>query len=81
VEIYNKNGAQGLPDEAPFDRILISATCEKIPEKLFSQLKENGLIVAPVGLPHDCSILTIQKIKGKPVIKKKISGFRFVAFI
>jgi len=81
VEIYNKNGAQGLSDEALFDRILISAVCEKIPEKLFSQLKENGIIVAPIGPRHNCALTAYQKKHGKLIIKDRIPGFAFVAFV
>ena len=63
-----------------FDRILISAACEKIPEKLLSQLKDKGIIVAPVGL-YEQSLVAVQKKKNKFIIKEKIPGFVFVPFI
>ncbi len=81
IEVYNKDGSKGLPEQAPFDRILISAACEKIPELLFSQLKNNGIIVAPIGPRHEQSLIAIQKQKDKFVIKKEIPGFIFVPFI
>lgn len=73
VNVFNRNGINGLPEEAPFDRILISADAGKIPEHLFSQLKDDGILVCPAG----DSILKITKNKGKVKIKK-FFGFVFV---
>ena len=39
----------GLPDEAPFDRILVSAGADTMPEQLTDQLAEDGVLVIPVG--------------------------------
>ena len=80
IKIYNKNGAEGLKEKAPFHRILISAACEKIPKKLLLQLKEGGILVAPVG-EHEQSLVAVQRIKNKLIIKEKIPGFVFVKFI
>jgi protein-L-isoaspartate(D-aspartate) O-methyltransferase len=73
IKIINKNGANGLEEKAPFDRILVSAAFDKIPKYLCSQLKNNGIIVAPVGE----FIVKIKKEKGKINIKK-FYGFIFV---
>ncbi len=81
IEVYNKNGADGLKEKAPFSRILISAACKEIPKKLLSQLKENGILVAPVGSRHEQSLVAVQKIKNKFVVKKEIPGFVFVKFV
>ncbi|MEK6888595.1 MAG: protein-L-isoaspartate O-methyltransferase [Nanoarchaeota archaeon] len=48
VHIINKSGYNGLPGKAPFDRILVSAACTKIPKHLLSQLNDHGILVAPV---------------------------------
>lgn len=56
-------GVLGLPDEAPFDRILVSAQARTVPTKLEAQLAEGGRLVAPIaglmtvvdmrdGIPH-----------------------------
>ncbi|WP_120003140.1 protein-L-isoaspartate O-methyltransferase family protein [Nesterenkonia muleiensis] len=42
-------GVLGAPKEAPFDRILVSAAAEQLPEELIDQLAEGGLMVIPVG--------------------------------
>jgi protein-L-isoaspartate(D-aspartate) O-methyltransferase len=42
-------GVLGLPDEAPFDRILVSAAARELPTALVAQLGPEGVLVAPVG--------------------------------
>ncbi len=81
IKIYNRDGSKGLEEKAPFDRIIISAACKEIPKKLTSQLKNNGIIVAPVGSRYEQSLIAFKKIKDKLVIKKEIPGFVFVPFI
>ncbi len=53
LEIYNiftrfEDGQLGWKDYAPYDRILFSATASKIPDIIFEQLAEGGILVAPV---------------------------------
>ncbi len=43
------DGTLGLPDEAPFDRILVTAATPVLPDPLVEQLGKGGIIVAPVG--------------------------------
>ncbi len=76
IIIIRKDGSKGLPEKKPFDRILISAAFEKVPEHLFGQLKENGVLVTPVRN----SIFQFKKIKGK-IKSKEFPGFIFVPVI
>jgi protein-L-isoaspartate(D-aspartate) O-methyltransferase len=43
------DGGQGWPEQAPFDRILVTAAAPEEPHALLSQLKPKGVLVAPVG--------------------------------
>ncbi|MGB3177225.1 MAG: protein-L-isoaspartate(D-aspartate) O-methyltransferase [Albidovulum sp.] len=43
------DGSHGLPDQAPFDRIIVSAAAEDPPGPLLAQLKIGGIMVVPVG--------------------------------
>ena len=43
------DGSRGLPDQAPFDRILVTAAAEDPPGPLLAQLKIGGIMVVPVG--------------------------------
>jgi protein-L-isoaspartate(D-aspartate) O-methyltransferase len=43
------DGWDGWPEQAPFDRILVTAAAPETPQALLAQLKPNGILVAPVG--------------------------------
>ena len=43
------DGGEGWPEQAPFDRILVTAAAPDEPKKLLAQLKPNGVLVAPIG--------------------------------
>ena len=43
------DGSRGLPDQAPFDRIIVTAAAEDPPSPLLAQLKVGGIMVVPVG--------------------------------
>lgn len=81
ISVFNKNGKYGLAAEAPFDRILISASLEKIPDILFNQLKEEGIIVAPIGSPQMQILTSIKKHENNLLVSEKIPGFIFVPFV
>lgn len=81
IKIYKRDGSKGLLEESPFDRIIISAACKEIPKTLISQLKNNGIIVAPIGPRYEQSLIAFRKIKNKLTIKKEVPGFVFVPFI
>ena len=49
VTMMIADGSQGLPDQAPFDRIILTAAAEDPPANLLAQLKEGGIMVLPVG--------------------------------
>lgn len=49
VTAFTADGSFGLPDQAPFDRILVAAAAEDPPGPLLAQLKIGGIMVLPVG--------------------------------
>lgn len=49
VIILEEDGSKGLPSEAPFDKIIITAACREFPKPLLEQLKPEGIIIGPVG--------------------------------
>ncbi|KIT14662.1 protein-L-isoaspartate(D-aspartate) O-methyltransferase [Jannaschia aquimarina] len=50
VTVITGDGTRGLPEQAPFDAILVSAAAEDPPGPLLSQLREGGSMVLPVGV-------------------------------
>lgn len=61
VTIVCADGTVGLVEQAPFDRIVISAAVDDIPPLILSQLKPNGILVAPVG--HSDTVQTLVKVE------------------
>ncbi len=59
------NGALGWPDEAPFDRIIVTAGGPGIPPPLFEQLAEGGRMVLPVGVPQSQTLTLVEKVDGQ----------------
>lgn len=49
VTAFTCDGSHGLPDQAPFDRIIVTAAAEDTPGPLLAQLKIGGIMVLPVG--------------------------------
>jgi len=74
VGVFAKDGSRGLKEKGPFDRILISASASEMPEVLYEQLKDGGILVCPVGN----SIWQIKKVDGE-IIRKEFPGFAFVS--
>jgi protein-L-isoaspartate(D-aspartate) O-methyltransferase len=80
VFVKEGDGGKGWPAKAPFDAIMITASIKKIPKTLFNQLKENGVLIAPIGGGFDSIMTRFTKKKGR--IKKEEFGiFSFVPFI
>ena len=59
------SGTLGWPDEAPFDRILVTAGGPSIPPPLFQQLVEGGRMVVPVGDVANQTLTVVEKIRGE----------------
>ncbi len=49
VTVLTADGSRGLPEQAPFDRIIVTAAAEDPPGPLLAQLREGGIMVVPVG--------------------------------
>ncbi|PIN76810.1 protein-L-isoaspartate O-methyltransferase [Candidatus Woesearchaeota archaeon CG10_big_fil_rev_8_21_14_0_10_36_11] len=49
AHVIETDGGDGYNENAPYDRIIITAACPSIPQPLIDQLKEGGILVAPVG--------------------------------
>ena len=82
VSVRSGDGYKGWPEEAPFDRIMVTAAPEEIPDMLVEQLAEGGIMVIPVGKQFDIQYLwVITKEIGGSIKKKKILPVRFVPMV
>lgn len=79
VTVVHGDGTKGYPEEAPYDRIIATCGAEAIPEAWKEQLKEGGILVAPIG-----------KIEQEMIVARKVDGelsaesrgaFRFVPLL
>ena len=74
------DGYKGLPEYAPFDRIIITAAVSVLPEKLKEQLKIGGVLVAPIG--ENLQVMTVyEKLSNTKFNITKYSHFRFVPLV
>ena len=80
VNVILGDGSLGLSKESPFDRIIITAACKKVPPPLFEQLSINGLLIAPVGKYPQSLILYKKTSQGIIEIYNQ-PGFVFVPLL
>ncbi len=81
VTIVLSDGFLGYKTQAPFDRIIVSAAVEEIPKNLIDQLKPNGVMILPVGLPNEEQILLKVTKKSKSLDIKEVLSVRFVQML
>lgn len=76
------DGHNGWPEQAPFDRILVTAAAEEVPEKLLAQLGNDGIMILPVGKDSaDQHILKISKDDKGTVSEEVMLPVRFVPMV
>jgi len=80
VTVVVGDGTLGLPDKAPFDRIMVTAAAPKVPESLIKQLVDGGRLLIPVGGRWHQELLAIDKVSGK-IKKSYLGGCIFVPLI
>ena len=81
VTVIHSDGTLGHPEEAPYDRIFVAAAGPKVPEPLVDQLREGGVLLAPVGgVQFYQSLIRVKKINGK-TIQENLGGVAFVPLI
>ena len=81
VKVLNGDGYSGLPEEAPFDAIIVTAAPEKIPEKLVEQLKNGGRMILPVGKVNSVQMLKLITKENNKITEKELLPVRFVPMV
>jgi protein-L-isoaspartate(D-aspartate) O-methyltransferase len=67
VHVKVGDGYQGWPEHAPFDKIIVTCSPEKVPGALVEQLREGGTMVIPVGERYQQTLYLLRKRQGKLV--------------
>ena len=79
VEVHDCDGYYGLPDQAPFDGIIVTAAAPHVPEPLVEQLKPGGRLVIPIGHEYYAQeLLVIHKHENGKLSRRKIIDVVFV---
>jgi protein-L-isoaspartate(D-aspartate) O-methyltransferase len=81
VHVRHGNGYLGWPEAAPFDRIIVTAAPDKVPQALVDQLAVGGIMVVPVGGVYDDQVMTILRKTEKGVITRETLPVRFVPMV
>ncbi|MFV0244013.1 MAG: protein-L-isoaspartate(D-aspartate) O-methyltransferase [Qingshengfaniella sp.] len=81
ITVFTGDGSHGLPGQAPFDRILVTAAAEDPPGPLLAQLREGGIMIVPVG--QSDTVQTLIKARRTPsgIEYEELCPVRFVPLV
>ncbi|MFZ4427016.1 MAG: protein-L-isoaspartate(D-aspartate) O-methyltransferase [Saprospiraceae bacterium] len=80
IRLFLRDGYKGLPEFAPFDRIIVTAGAPQIPEALKAQLGIGGILVIPVGEDYQ-TMLKVTRRAEDDFVEEEKGSFRFVPFL
>jgi protein-L-isoaspartate(D-aspartate) O-methyltransferase len=78
VVVLDGDGSEGLPEQAPFDAILVAAAYPSVPVPLAEQLAESGRLVQPLGPGGDEDVVLFEKRRGALENVRSLGGAHFV---
>jgi protein-L-isoaspartate(D-aspartate) O-methyltransferase len=82
VRIVEGDGSGGLPDEAPFEAILVAASGRDIPQALVDQLAVGGTLVMPLGEPDTLqTLIKVTRMSETQTRREELGPVRFVPLI
>jgi protein-L-isoaspartate(D-aspartate) O-methyltransferase len=82
IRCYLRDGHKGLPEMAPFDRILVTAGAAAVPPTLREQLKVGGIMIIPVGPEgKEQTMLKVRRISETEWTEEELGGCAFVPFV
>jgi protein-L-isoaspartate(D-aspartate) O-methyltransferase len=81
VQVHLGDGLNGLPERAPYDRIMSTAAAEAVPQALIEQLADPGVMVLPVGPHHGSQQLVRISKENAAIVDEKLIGVRFVPLL
>ena len=81
MNLFYGDGTGGLPQHAPFDKIIVTAGAPIVPEALIQQLRTGGILVIPVGDRRRQAMVKITKKSDKDIQREEFEGFAFVPLL
>lgn len=81
VDVLVGDGLRGAPEQTPFDRILVTAAAEEVPQVLVQQLTDDGVMVLPLG-PHSGPQHIVRLTRnGEDLQREELIAVRFVPLL
>jgi protein-L-isoaspartate(D-aspartate) O-methyltransferase len=80
VRCFFRDGTLGIPESAPFNKIIVTAGATDVPEALLKQLTPGGIMIIPVGMDEQ-EMLRITRVEGNKFETDRLDTFRFVPFL
>jgi protein-L-isoaspartate(D-aspartate) O-methyltransferase len=80
VHVREGDGYAGWPEQAPFDRIIVTAAPDEIPQPLIDQLAPGGRLVIPIGSQGETQWMTIVERTAAGVVERRTIPVQFVPF-
>lgn len=82
IQFFYGDGYEGLPDQAPFDRILLTAAAPELPPQLIEQLQIDGMMVLPLGNTGEYQrMVRVHKISKGNIEEEYFDLFSFVPML
>jgi protein-L-isoaspartate(D-aspartate) O-methyltransferase len=81
VTVIAGDGFAGVPDRSPFDRIIVTAAAEEVPQALVDQLGEGGKMVLPLGPRHSTQHIVKLTMAAGGVTRQNLIAVRFVPLL
>lgn len=81
AKVVYGDGYKGLPQYAPFDKIIVTAGAPYIPNDLLTQLKVGGIMLIPIGEGESQEMIWLKKMSETSFDKKALGSFKFVPLL
>ena len=79
--VFHGDGSEGLPQHAPFDKIIVTAGAPIVPRSLLKQLNVGGILVIPVGNEQSQKMLRITRVSEEEFEREEFADFKFVPLL
>ncbi|MFM6953849.1 MAG: protein-L-isoaspartate(D-aspartate) O-methyltransferase [Sphingobacteriaceae bacterium] len=80
-QFFLGDGSMGIAEQAPYDKIIVTAGAPLVPEVLLKQLKIGGILVIPVGDSNEQKMVTVLRLSETEFEKIVLDTFRFVPLV
>ena len=81
VDVVIGDGLLGVPERAPYDRIIVTAAAEDVPQALIDQLNEDGIMLLPLGPQQGTQEIVKLTKTDKGIRREHLIGVRFVPLL